>query len=56
MLAPRELLGMEKGPLGSQECTAKAMTEGWCGWYSQGKGKKRARVGDTRYSRCCASA
>lgn len=26
MLAPRELLVMEKGPLGNQECTAESMT------------------------------
>lgn len=55
MLAPRELLVMEKGPLGNQECTAESMTEGWCGLYSQRK-KERARAGGTRHSCCCAPA
>lgn len=48
MLAPRELLVMEKCPLGSQGVPSQDWQGGQCGSYSQGKEKERTRAGDTR--------
>lgn len=42
MLAPRELLVMEKGPLGSQECTAKTDRRSvWVTQSGEGEGKNK---------------